>query len=420
MASFAVSIVLLYITNPTLSSFDCSNRECCSFQSSTDPSKTNINCNTLSLEKCINTYGYICQWDCTPSNTNTMDTNLQNAGYTIKTYLKISSGDGEYHEPKLSGNTLPISPHGEPHTIEEVIKYTSMTSIDDCGIIYEYTMDEISAANILAQLNDDNEEEPDTNDNSALINRLLRRLTIFNSDGRQDVTGKGSYDYNGYLQFTTAAGKEKRCSGTLIAKDVLITAAHCIHSGVGPWTAEYFSNWRFYPGTDGDSNNMRSREYYATSAYILNEWRSTGVATSSGEYGPNWDYDIGIIFLSSPASQYGWIDFNYNDNLQHGQIFKTVGYPGDKSWLTQWYQQCDWGYVGSEFMATDSCDIYAGSSGSPVFRYGYSSARIRYQNEINCIVSWENEYVNGCARITQSKYYTICQIVNAVSPGSCV
>ncbi len=66
----------------------------------------------------------------------------------------------------------------------------------------------------------------------SLIAELLSGVKSILTDGRQDVTGKCSYDYNGYLQFTTAAGKEKRCSGTLIAKDVLITAAHCIHSGL--------------------------------------------------------------------------------------------------------------------------------------------------------------------------------------------
>ncbi len=50
------------------------------------------------------------------------------------------------------------------------------------------------------------------------------------------------------------------------------------YSGVGPWTAEYFSNWRFYPGTNGDENNMRGRQIRASNA-----WVSQGVQTSSCE-----------------------------------------------------------------------------------------------------------------------------------------
>ena len=110
-----------------------------------------INCNTLYLEDCI-LNDDICSWDCNPTHSQQRNTVLTNAGYIKKTFKRIAKGNGIFEDASFVGEEPPISHHEEPTTIDEVIQFTKLISVDECGVEYEYEMDTISAATELDRL----------------------------------------------------------------------------------------------------------------------------------------------------------------------------------------------------------------------------------------------------------------------------
>ena len=135
-------------------------------------------------------------------------------------------------------------------------------------------------------------------------------------------------------------------------------------------------------------------KFQATHAWTFVEWINPGQNL-------NWPYDIGWLELDTTPWGYPQLNVAYDSSLGHDEEFSVVGYPGDQTWLTKWYQLCTWQFVTTHIMYTRTCDIAGGSSGSPVYR----------SNTIHCIVSWENSVFNGCARLSQSKVDAICGVV---------
>ena len=86
------------------------------------------------------------------------------------------------------------------------------------------------------------------NDRRRGLADKIRRLTVFDPDTRTQIFGKDEMAFSGYLQFVAAGGVPKRCSASLIAPNWIITAAHCVNNGRGPFYGEWYSQWKFYPG----------------------------------------------------------------------------------------------------------------------------------------------------------------------------
>ena len=153
------------------------------------------------------------------------------------------------------------------------------------------------------------------------------------------------------------------------------------------------------------ATQLRSLEIQSVQAWTFGEW------TNSGVFSLNWDYDIAWIELNVIDTGINYLNVGFDTSLPHNTQFNIVGYPGDQPWLTRWHQFCPWEILTEEIMYSESCDITGGSSGSPVYRFSSSGQRV-----VHCIVSWENSVYNGCARITQSKYDSICSSIGICPP----
>jgi V8-like Glu-specific endopeptidase len=190
-------------------------------------------------------------------------------------------------------------------------------------------------------------------------------------------------------------GERSGCSGTLIAHNIVLTAAHCLYSR----DSEAFYSLaatRFRPGREGECNNASCEPFGEHNAI----WYFT-----PAEYRDNanpWPYDYGIMVVgTSPGNQTGWLgyvaigddaleDFCSDHLFGNGRCFNRgypacglSGAPGSttattsddcvQGWAYQDVNNCEVGGFGS--VAKDgwnsrvavNCDSSGGHSGSALF-----------------------------------------------------
>ena len=85
------------------------------------------------------------------------------------------------------------------------------------------------------------------------------------------------YKTTGKIFFTEPGVGDFQCSGSVIAKRIVITAAHCVNSGHG-----FYTNWVFIPGYDGSQGTLAKQRPFGTwawsSAEVPANWLTTNGA----------------------------------------------------------------------------------------------------------------------------------------------
>lgn len=158
--------------------------------------------------------------------------------------------------------------------------------------------------------------------------------------GRLDIDGKGF------------------CTGTLIAPDLVLTAAHCMYETNGGQAVD-FSRISFLAGL----RNGRAEATRTIRTAIVHPSYDNRSDTTSDIV----RYDVALLQLNQPIRNSRIEPFEISTSLLRGSQVGVVSYAKDRAESPSLQETCD--VTGQQAgMLVMSCEIDFGASGSPVFR----------------------------------------------------
>lgn len=154
-------------------------------------------------------------------------------------------------------------------------------------------------------------------------------------------------------------GRGAFCSGTLIAPDLVLTAAHCLYR---PGTRDLWStnDIRFSAGLrNGDTQAVRA----ASDAAAHEKFDPTGPLTAE-----NVAHDVALIRLAEPISTFDVPPFAvHSDRIAQGPV-SIVSYGRGRETAQSRQKECQMMHRVGDAMIFN-CDVTFGSSGAPVFSH---------------------------------------------------
>jgi putative chitinase len=188
-------------------------------------------------------------------------------------------------------------------------------------------------------------------------------FSIIDADDRRAVPDTTGFPARAVVQilFETPAGSQHLCSGTMVSKDTVVTAGHCLHSGTS--TGQLFRNFRVTPGRNRGAapfGNCRARDIF-----VLQGW-TRSITAEEARY-----YDLGGLKLDCNIGEAtGWLGVRALDDKDLGLKATVHGYAADKTprgqqWVSDDQIRLLWTLKG--FYKSDT---FGGTSGSPVYAAG--------------------------------------------------
>ena len=137
-------------------------------------------------------------------------------------------------------------------------------------------------------------------------------------DNRVDRSGASNWEYQtvGFLQ-------GKGCTGTLVGRKLVITAAHCVLNGPNTYVEQ-----RFHAKRKGTSSPYGSQR--AVKAWVGGKWEQLGCDSNAiSEQCIREDWAVLLLEDSFPQGHPGWLGFAYaSDATTRTWTKRNVGYPG--------------------------------------------------------------------------------------------
>ena len=193
------------------------------------------------------------------------------------------------------------------------------------------------------------------------------------------------------------------CTGSLIQKNYIVTAAHCAFDSQG----KLHENQFFYPGIQEGRVNYdkyRVARVFLPASYTHDANEDTG-------------RDIAIMELE-PADNgrhagqvAGWFGFWGRADFPDGEV-STIGYPGDKQDGHQYFQEGCQAVNRNPYNHNDlwiDCDVFQGQSGSPVLIYSGEYDTFHVQ----AVIQSESAKMNFGSRISPER----AQIFRYITKG---
>ena len=165
--------------------------------------------------------------------------------------------------------------------------------------------------------------------------------------GAQGVEGVGRFE---------TSTKGAFCTGTLVAQDIVLTAAHCVAKWTGE-TSPVTNEFSFRPG------KLRASPAIGVKRVVLHPLYRRALNDLQ-----KLRFDLALVQLDAPVPEAVSGVLGYGVEAQQGERLYIVSWRGaDTSQPRQKACPVRHGYPG---LVTLSCEVRGGESGSPVLRHG--------------------------------------------------